>query len=466
MRRHTQKPAPGLATLLMACACTGGEANIPEGKIGISDLRVTENPSNPLSFFVSFRTHTAVQPELSVKCGAEYERTFKGESSATKHEVFVMGLLVGLSCDIQAMPTADTVGEASTRFDTTPSLDGLPVLDVQTIDENRMQPGWTVFSLAKTRAASQFLIVAIDAQGRYRWMFSPGEGKSGAGAEVKVIEGGLLVAAGAPHLFGVSWEGEIMWRLDERGHHDLRISPWNENHLLYLGFNGGDCGEHNAVEYDLLNRTVIWDWPVCEHWTPIRAYRNWSHLNTIEPFPEERALLISSRDQDALFKVSRDSGQVQWVLGRGGDFDMGEPGLFLRQHAPEVLPSGNILLFDNGLFPGEAEDWSGLPRSEGREYSRVLEYELTYAPDGAPSKANVVWEYTDTDIFAVNRSEADRLANGNTLIHYVWVQPDREVILREVTSDRDIVWNVVTPPDTSSYRSERIDARYGWIVEP
>ena len=94
----------------------------------------------------------------------------------------------------------------------------------------------------------------------------------------------------------------------------------------------------------------------------------------------------------------------------------------------------------------------------------MLQFALTFGPDGQPDRADLVWEYTDPDIFATSRSDADRLPNGNTLMHYCYVWPDRNTVLREVTPDHEIVWNVSTTPNIASYRSERFGAYYGHII--
>ncbi len=112
--------------------------------------------------------------------------------------------------------------------------------------------------------------------------------------------------------------------LNHPAHHDLRISPFDNNHVLTLGSSGVGCDqeEGTALELDMSTRQVVWEWRICDWWTPRVNYWAWSHLNTIEPFPNERAVLLSSRQQDALFKVNRDTGELEWVLGEDGDFAM------------------------------------------------------------------------------------------------------------------------------------------------
>ena len=431
----------------------------------VSGLSVEVSPRNSLAYYVSWSTDLPLATELGVDCGPDYRHSFHDAGTRRDHEVFVMGLLDGLACTFTVHPTREgltgTLSETVDRVGALP--DSLPALIVDVVDASRMEPGWTLFSVADASVASDMVVVAIDAQGRYRWYYHVGTSYSGAGAELKLTDLGLLIGNAQEQSQIASWEGEPVWKLNHPAHHDLRISPFHTDNVLFLSVSGESCAtvEHTAVELDMRSGAEIWQWRICDWWTPRVAYDNWSHLNTIEPFGGERAVLLSSRQQDALFKVNRDSGELEWVLGMDGDFVMDPADYFLRQHAPEIQPDGTILLFDNGL--GEHE--TGLDGLAAREYSRVLQFALSFHADGTPDRADVIWEYTDESIFALNRSEADRLPGGNTLIHYCWVQPDKHVVLREVTPAGEIVWNVTTPGNVSSYRSERISPYFGHRVE-
>ena len=137
--------------------------------------------------------------------------------------------------------------------------------------------------------------------------------------------------------------------------------------------------------------------------------------------------------------------------------------LFLRQHAVEIQPDGNLLLFDNGLDVDEAIRFSE-PLEKVRTYSRVIELELTFDSSGAPERAEVVWDYTDRNLYAFARSEADRLSNGNTLITYSRLEELDDSLILEVTPEGDVAWQLRTPPGWSTYRSERIHPRYGYVI--
>ena len=104
-------------------------------------------------------------------------------------------------------------------------------------------------------------------------------------------------------------------------------------------------------------------------------------------------------------------------------FSWAQKGPWLGQHDPDLLPNGNILLFDNfGHYgPGGA--------------SRILEFD--------PVSLEIVWRYdgTDEQPFWTNvRGAQQRLPNGNTLI-----TESESGRLVEVTASGEIVWEFVNP---------------------
>ncbi len=147
------------------------------------------------------------------------------------------------------------------------------------------------------------------------------------------------------------------------------------------------------------------------------------HANAVTPLPPEfrrefpfvtsNTVLVSSRNLDALMLVDLDAKRVTWMLR----------GLWARQHDPEPLPNGNILLFDNV---------GDLARG-GR--SRVLELE--------PNPLKIVWEFpggADEDLWSAIGSAVQKLPNGNVLI----TERDTARLL-EVTPDKKVAWEYRNP---------------------
>ena len=146
------------------------------------------------------------------------------------------------------------------------------------------------------------------------------------------------------------------------------------------------------------------------------------HLNSVQVLPEnplgvedERFrpghLLVCLRNVNLLAIIDPASGSPTWTWGPG-DLDF--------PHTPEMLPTGNILIFDNGPH---------------RDHSRIVEID--------PVTTGVVWEYRaepPSDFHSRWRGSAQRLANGNTLI----CESERGRAF-EVTPGGEIVWEFWNP---------------------
>lgn len=460
-----------LSLLLALSACGDDEPALSsDGPLQVRMDAIVRNPSNALSYYVFWETSRDVPSELRYDCGdGEYAGTLSDPTPRRAHEAFLMGLWEGASCELTVVAD-EGEGEvtATDRIASAgPVPSTLPDLDVQVSMPERMQPGWTFFSLARANESHPRITVALDAQGRYRWYLARGSDQVGSGDEITLLPGGRLLLAAAEPQQIVNWEGDILFDLDQNAHHDAQIAPWDPEHILYLGVDT-NCFEHTVEELDMNTGEIVWQWSLCENWTPQYRYGNWSHVNTVTPVPGERAVVISSRNQDALFKIQRDTDELEWVLGRDGDFAMEDEALFYRQHAPEFLETDDgsveILLFDNGVGREELSVLNE-PLAWERRWSRLVTYRLSFDESGAPDRADVVWEYDGGDRpFAENRSDVDRLPNGNTLAVWVWIQPGPHVRYEEIDADSEVVWRAESPEGWASYRIERIEAPAGFVI--
>jgi hypothetical protein len=425
----------------------------------ITELFPIQNTANTLSYFVTWRTNRPSPTHLRVVCGEDIDQTYVSDERVTRHEVFVMGLLDGVPCTMTATAGVGerAVSESTEAVEPGPLPEHLPALTVDTIDRERMQPGWTLWPIVRVGATVPMTFVMTDDQGRYRWYVNRGL-TTGVAPDVSPVEGGILHGGRRPATSAaiVSWEGTATWESEfTDNHHDIRVSPYAENRLLYLTRTTESCPngyleEAMANEVDITTNEVLWSWNLCEHFDPPEVYRNWSHMNAIVPVPGENAVLLSPRDLSSLVKVDRETDTIDWILGLHGDFEMGEDAQFLRQHAPVFLDANRLLIFDNGL-------------AGTREYSRALEIELFFEEDGSPDRAEHVWDYADETLWAEGRSNAERLPNGNTVLTDAFLDGTRESLLREVTPDGTVVWDLRTPESWCTYRSHRVEPVMGYV---
>jgi hypothetical protein len=150
------------------------------------------------------------------------------------------------------------------------------------------------------------------------------------------------------------------------------------------------------------------------------------HTNTAKYIPKAFAdknpdvetgqILVSFRSMSMLAAVDPETDEVVWTL----------QGPWKSQHDPDMLPNGNLLIFDNN------------GRRVVGGHSSVLEYD--------PVKEESVWLYTgqdhgfDSDI----RGGQQKLSNGNILI--TESQGGR---LLELTPEKELVWEWDSPYKSS-----------------
>ena len=181
-----------------------------------------------------------------------------------------------------------------------------------------------------------------------------------------------------------------------------------------------------------------------EHTPPIR----WTGANSLQIGPREN-IIVSIPNLSQVISISPDFQRVEWSLGGSNStFTFEDPSdRFYRQHTAQQLSNGNILMFDNGR---------DRPEEEGGNYSRALELAL----NDYDLVARKVWEYRhDPDLYAVNRSSAYRLGNGNTLLNFV---TDPRVVV-EVAPDGAEVFKaeISGPRMQGSFRAYALDSVMG-----
>ncbi len=434
--------------------------------IELVDVFAFENATNVLSAYVEWETTRPGHSRVDIVCDGEPVGEVRSDALAVEHAVFVMGLLPDADC-VLTVATTDTAGRTATQ-DVAWGVDALPAafpamtINVPEADAPAaawaaLQPGWTLVPLANLIDRTSHFAALLDERGRVRWYRELPSFGLGSDNDARELPQGVLFgstserAANAPVI--ISWEGAQVWTAPINMHHHISVDP-NDGSYLYLG-RDWDCPEGPGTRSDTVERwdpvaeERTWIWYTCDHFEPPGGHvHDWDHLNTVEVFPGETHLLLSVRNQNQLWRVDPSSGDIEWRLGAGGDFAMDDADEFLHQHAPEVQPDGNILLFDNGT-------------AGARAYSRAIE--LTY--DAEALTAEVVWEYRhDPDIFSATMGEADRLANGNTLVTFTGRTESQPTVLVEVDAAGEVLWELETAPKWTIYRSDRVDARFGQFM--
>ncbi len=156
---------------------------------------------------------------------------------------------------------------------------------------------------------------------------------------------------------------------------------------------------------------------------------DWLHLNSIFYDPSDHSIIISSRSQSAVIKLTYPSMQIKWILGPHDNWSPKYQSYLLTpvgpnfewpwsQHHPTLYApdvpgsdSTDILLFDNALYRSfdKANAYSA-PES----YSMVVHYRI----NEVSMTVEEVWEYgkeRGSTLFSNSLGSAYVLSNGDIL---------------------------------------------------
>jgi arylsulfate sulfotransferase len=375
---------------------------------------------------------------------------------------FVAGMLANTTYHMQAT-VKFTGGPTFTDMDhtfTTKSLTAvqLPKLTATTTPGMTPQSGVEFLNLIST--GGQVSVGVTDLAGNMLWGYNapPGEFSNGA----KLMPNGHFlinfdtsaVADGTNSLIQeVDLGGNVVWQLTAAQlnqalaaatctgcnitvvgtHHDFAVLP--NGHLILIAAQqnteSGLTGFPNPVTVtgDVLidldqNHNPVWLWSEFDHLDLNRhpfGLPDWTHTNAVVYSPDDKALIVSMRNQSWVIKVDYGNGQgtgnILWKLGYQGDFTL-ENGTdpvdwFSAQHDANVISSNSsgtfqMILFDNGdnrvLDSGGDICGTTTPCS-----SHVPILQL----DESAKTATIEWVDNLSPVFSFFGGDARLLTNGN-----------------------------------------------------
>ncbi len=258
----------------------------------------------------------------------------------------------------------------------------------------------------------------------------------------------------------LSPKGEIVWEWIAGDH----IGEMGFDARARASIRGARSGGRNAARGGRgAAATAAFDWLHINSATYVGPNR-WFDAGDQRFAPNN--VIISSREASLIAIIAR-GGSIVWRLGPNFlESDATRAiGQIIGQHHAHLIPkglpgAGNLLVFDNGGASGYGEPSGIAPNGVGiyaRATSRILEID--------PVTLKLVWSYTAGNrFFSTNISGMQRLPNGNTLI-----TEGAGGRVFEVTSDRRIVWEYMSPPATGArgvgavYRAYRMP--YAWLSQ-
>lgn len=457
MRRSLASIAAlGLTALVAAC-------DTEEESPPISDVALVPSPNCSLTAVVSWKTAEAATAAVEFGvAGLEYR--IGGSGDATEHEVLVIGMHPETTYMLQALSVTSSGEELRSEmlsFTTGNVPSPFLPLEVDIYDPAAVQVGWTLTNVS-SGLIGPVLPVIIDMEGLPVWYHRYNEKELGCADQISEIVDGdhILIGPGVPAgdpVAEIDLQGNVLWTGPAQpevrlvGHMHHVFTKLTNGHYVVLYF-VDDSGPEIGDEVQELDEDgeIVWSWNTFDHLDPhpLRV-----HSNSLQMDLDQDMMWINSFEQNLTWKVDRSDGQILWTLGEGGDLapDPDNPTpWFQHAHGLKVLPDGHLLYYDNG--------------SDERGFSRVIEMAI----DESAMESTIVWEYPGEEIeddwFTYSWGDADRLANGNTLVNAgagPFTPNAVQSRIFEVTTDGTVVWQAwwaMEPERIGSFQAERIPA--------
>ena len=317
-------------------------------------------------------------------------------------------------------------------------------------DSTQFCPGITFFEAFELTPCYTF---GVNMYGDIIWYAPPGTRFD----QMLMNDGNLLMIKGE-RVWIATLNCEYLWHSPGYDHHHaVNLLP-NGNflalrHEFQEVVTAGDTvlWRGDVIE-EIADQDTVWSWNTFDYLsvedydsvlysqgTP-NGYFDWTHANSCAFDTLDSSIYLSCRNLSRIVKIAYPSGDIIWSMGAtmpSGDVDFGDS-LFLRQHAPEPQPNGNLLLYNNNSV-------DCVPNN-----SSAVEIAFNFS---LPEPAYIVWEYIQEDFSSI-MGDADRLPNGNTLIC-----AGNQSYLLEVNSAGDEIWKFQTD-FFSLYRAERVPSMY------
>ncbi len=435
----------------------------PPSLLVISDLVVEPGTGNVLSFVVGWRTDRPASSHVDFGETGDYGQVAGSLALVTEHEVLVVGCPPLATIHLRARST-DEHGVTGVSDDRTVLTGGLPsVIPPIELDVGPgagTQPGVTLMNVSHASTASPRVVLYLDIQGRVIWYWVDDVPDTAGDVSTQKVRGGnvLVGAAAEKGWLEVDLAGQVVRRGEQppkgegRIHHHTGRLADGSNAVLRAWYQGYEADPTNTFTYDEIDvfdpdtGVSVWSWRAIDHMTwPEFPDSDWTHANWVGVDLAKGLTWVNFRNLDAVAQIRNDTGAVDWMLGACAEcgFALVTGTWFHGAHGPQVLASGNVLVYDNG---------TGML---GDSFSRVVEYSL----DTASMTASQVWEYAGPPAwYTPIWGSVERLENGNTLVAAGTRDESAQSRVFEVTPGGDIVWSVTLPPTYGVYRASRLDS--------
>jgi len=447
----------------------------------LDDLTVDPNPTCSISCVARWTTDEPATSWVHFGEGDDPTHRIGDDATTTDHEVVVVGMHANTRYQLFAVSETEAeeqIVSEPMEFETGALPDERMVGEVDLLDEARVEEGWTLTNLADG-IFTPTLVLMLDLEGQPVWFHQHGEVEGRADIEASWGDGGRVLigpgVADATPIAEVDLLGRVVWEGPEQPDLGSGTSFLDliADGVMHHTLSRLDEGGYITVVFDYREDVVgdeiwvldgdgelAWSWNAFDHLEvdpdTLGLLSEWTHLNSFDEDPQRDVLYANSWNLDRVFQIDRDSGDILWEFGPGGDFaaDLdAEYPWFEGAHSVEYLGDDRLLLYDNG--------------AHGRGFSRLVEYVL----DTDAMSADLVWQYPDGAVedewYNYSWGDVDPLPNGNRLmVAGNAPQGYDHSRIAEVTPDGELVWQLWWFMDedeaVGSFHAQRIPA----LAEP
>jgi arylsulfate sulfotransferase len=405
------------------------------GKFTFTDPLVIQDPyhSAPLTALLIF--DTPEDSRISIHVPGKTPQTavdFTFTGYQQHHEIPIYGLYPAMLNRVTVSMETQTGESAQTEVDLRTEPIPVYIQDflVDKLESDRYSPGYNFTFLDRKPV--------FDMNGTVRWysthrsweVFTPlKNGRFLFTYTEGDTEGNLILEQ---DLLGKIY---AIYNIADGIHHDIYELPSGNLLITSADLRSGTIEDY-VIEVDRSTGHIVRSFDLKDYLDPGRPHQveelaanDWLHLNSIVYDPADQTIIISSKAQSAVIKMTYPGMQVKWILGPHDNWSPKfQPYLLTpvgdnfewswSQHHATLYGSDNsgdtsidILLFDNGLY--RSFD-SASAYSPDEWYSRVVHYRI----DEASMTIEQAWEYGKENgaaTFSALRGSAYLLSNGNIL---------------------------------------------------
>lgn len=447
--------------VLLISACNKKDGSNPLLKVTLSNETVTLNPYRYAPLTATIHVETSVPTTISItvagKNGPASDVVKEFDDVSTVHDVPVLGLYPNYNNPVTLNfkdASGNDLGQKGYSIQTDPLPAGIfPSVTINTKQEGMMTPGMTLVSYFgyKDNPFPQYPFI-FDEFGDIRWYLafqnSPVLNNLFYDDGMERLQNGNFYFGdiNSNTIYEVNYFGKTIntWSLPGyQFHHNVQEKP-NGNFLVSVSKQGDPTVEDYIIELDRNSKSIVQTWDLKQSLQYSRQILttdavDWIHVNAVIYDASDNSIIISGRTQGVV-KLDQDNNVV-WILGCHKGWGISGNGTDLTklllqpvdkngtaitdqdvldgvtnhpdfewnwyQHAPKLMPDGDVLLFDNG---GGNRNFSG-----AGFYSRAVAFRI----NKTNKTVQQIWEYgkeRGLETYAPIVSDVDYASGNNHVI--------------------------------------------------